>query len=237
MEWNTILSYQTIEKELLYFKQFEPKSIISLIGGEPTLHPKFNKILELMQDFNHYCHVYTNGTKTNFKNINLKLAKKFKWTFSYHGEYTAENFYTNLEWFYNNKIDVNVTCIAQNLNETLIKFVNERRIELTITFIHDTKNNSNFIPFSKEIYDISGPNIINLSKYYKAEISGCGKSCNYREIDITQSRLISNKCNLNKNEEFTLSSLLSISPYTNICKIDKCPNDCAFLIPNIGNFL
>lgn len=230
MDWNKIKPFNEILEDVNKFKLFE-KSIISLIGGEPTLHPKFNDILKEFSETHHNLHVYTNGT-TNFSKINLEYAKNFLWTFSYHGKFTKDGFFENLIYFIDNNISINLTIIAQNVDDKIIDFCKKYKIETVITFIHNSINFKNSIDVKNNVHNISYENIKNYSEFYNKDLIYTGMKCYYSEINIINNFIISHECNLGLKMEFTTENLLSIENFKpKICKREMCIKDCAFIIP------
>ncbi len=234
MKWNTIRSLSNTIESLSWFKNF-PRSIISLIGGEPTLHPHIMYILKWMVesklDEQHEIHIYTNGTFN--KSFELNIARRFTWTFSYHGKFTDTNlFLKNLDWFFKNSVNCELTIPAQNMDEEILSYINTNDIKTVITFIHDSNNFDKIIEIPEWVLLLSGPNITNMASLYKKKLSYTGKYCDYNEIDIVNNQLTSNSCNGNLNMYFTKRNLHSIPVRVpKICDKVLCPNDCAFLLP------
>lgn len=86
-DWGKIMTLSEVQEihDFLKGKDIE----INLIGGEPTLHPKLDKIVEI---FNGNCTIYSNGTKV--------LKPICKYSLTYHG-YTE-----NIQKFIDNTISV-----------------------------------------------------------------------------------------------------------------------------------
>lgn len=232
MKWDTISNIDNIKRELSLLRDF-PKSIISLIGGEPTLHPKFIEILKYVKGFHHELHVYTNGTTKFFNEIDIELLKNFTWTFSYHGIETDDNiFFKNIRNLIERDINVELTIPAQNMNENILEFSKELNIDTVITFIHDTKNKDYNYNIEDWVFNVAEPNINNMSKYSKELISYTNKTCYYNEIDIVNSIMTSNSCNHNINLRISKENLDIIKKYKlTVCKEKYCKQDCAFLLP------
>jgi MoaA/NifB/PqqE/SkfB family radical SAM enzyme len=60
LDWNKIIKFDQIKKIIPMLNKLD-KSVISLIGGEPTLHPDFLNIMKLLSKTKHDIHFYTNG--------------------------------------------------------------------------------------------------------------------------------------------------------------------------------
>jgi len=236
MKWNTISPYEEIIKNINLLIN-RPKCIISLIGGEPTLHPKFENILRSIKDLNHNLHIYTNGTSSFFNNLNYDLYRKFLWTFSYHGKFTNnEEFKRNILKFINNNINIELTVPAQNFNKDILRFIQYNKIKTVITFIHDNSKTQSKENIKKWVLELEDDNIKNMSKYFYEDAYYKGYTCYYNEIDVINSKMRTNDCNHNLNlfiDDKNLDYIFSL-PLT-VCKREKCKRDCAFLLPRKQN--
>lgn len=232
MKWNTIIPFTTIERELQLLK--DNKSIISLIGGEPTIHPQFFKILDLIKDWDNDKHIYTNGVSWYFDNMldkDIKLIKHFKWTFSYHKKHTI-NFIKNLLFIKSNNGIVELTVPAQNMTKELYDFIQENRIDTLISFIHEVSSDIKIKQIDQWVLDINEPHIKNMSKFANEKVSYTNMLCEYSEVDIVNGRMISNDCNHNidlKMNKLNVKSLFTLPQQ--ICNKEYCKQDCAFLLP------
>jgi len=229
MKWNTILNYGLIKLDIETFKQYKHKSIISLIGGEPTLHPQIKTIMKNLTKTHHELHIYTNGTYT--KKFDDAISKLFTWTFSYHGTETDTKLFIKNMKHLLPIAKVELTIIAQNMDDEMYEFINDYNINTVITFIHDSSKILPFQNIDEKVLTMQGDNIRNMSKFYKTEHSYKGQLCDYKEIDILNGFMTSNECNMNIHKPFTIKNINGIEPYNNICDKDFCPNDCAFLLP------
>jgi len=232
MTWNKIVPIQTIYDEFDLLNSFKQKSIISLIGGEPTLHPRFTDILVKGLELHHHVHVYTNGTSHSFEKYDVDVANKYLWTFSYHGGYTKdiELFKSNMLWFLNNDIPINLTIPAQNCTSDIIEFCKKWSIDTAITFIHDCGGHTNTKKVINKVKNIKGDHITNYSEYWDRDLSFRGMLCEYGEINILNSTLTSNECNQSLFLPINYIHNLPKSQPT-ICDFDLCKRDCAHIIP------
>jgi organic radical activating enzyme len=233
MKWNTLLPFEKIIDGFNMLKVF-PRSIISLIGGEPTLYPKFDRVLERLSELNHEGHIYTNGTTKFFNNVDLLLASKFTWTFSYHLNETDDVlFFTNIEKFVKNDIRVELTVPAQNMTPELLALIKKLKINTVITFIHDVQNGDNKNPdIANWVYDIKLPHLKNMSRFNNIPVYFKGYECDYNEINVVNNYMRSNDCNHSIDMEMNSENLNIIKHYKKtICDRDTCKLDCAFLLP------
>ena len=78
---NTFMSLETCE-EILDFqakaKYFVLKGCVGIIGGEPTIHPQFDKILELFKEhsnkYNTHTMLFTNGTRLHEYDLDFSIS-------------------------------------------------------------------------------------------------------------------------------------------------------------------
>ena len=241
-EWNKIKPLRTILTELSWFKEFKHKSIITLIGGEPTLHPKFNEIVTFIaENLDHYLHIYTNG-QFNVDKVSHTLKHNALWTFSYHGKYVKDEklFIKNIEYFINNNIDFNITIIAQNtISDEFFNFLknNNLKEKISVTFIHESNDYTpnetiNSIFFSDWFKNTKNMVSFYDDNYFKKNARYKGRKCYYNEIDILDGKIHSNECNIDFCEPFTKEALLQLPPFSPVvCDRDYCKQDCAFLFP------
>ena len=243
-EWNKIRPTSQVLTELSWFKDFEHKSIITLIGGEPTLHPKFNTIMEYMYNNlqHHKLHLYTNG-QFSLDRILPTLDYNFLWTFSYHGKFVKDEdkLIENLKYFIANDVDFNITIIAQNeISDEFISFLkgNNLQAKVVITFMHDSNGHKPNTPinekFNDEWFQTVHRNMTDFydSEYFKNNANYKGYSCDYNEIDILDTKIFADECNHKFSKTFTKEALMSIPAFEpTICNRDLCVQDCAYLFP------
>ena len=79
--------FTTIKEAAEYFK-FTCEDEIIISGGEPTLSPQFDQILEFLSDKIGNIIVYTNGTNNIFMQHNIR------WIFSIYGAESTHSYYT-----------------------------------------------------------------------------------------------------------------------------------------------
>jgi len=233
MKWNTLLSFDKIKEGLSLLKDF-PRSIISLIGGEPTLYPRFSRVLVVVRDLDHEGHIYTNGTTNFFDTADLELASNFTWTFSYHLQETDDElFFRNIEKFVSNGITVELTVPAQNMTKPLLKLITRLKVNTVITFIHDVTNGDNDKDIIEDwVYDIKLPHLKNMARYNDVQVHFKDYECDYNEIDVVNNYMRSNDCNHNIDMEMNEENLNIIKEYNKtICSRESCKLDCAFLLP------
>lgn len=243
-EWNNIRNIDRVLEELSWFKDYEHSSIITLIGGEPTLHPRFPKIMAYMNEHlqHHKLHLYTNG-QFNLKRIKPTLNYNFLWTFSYHGEFVKDEdvLISNLEYFIANNVEFNITIIAQNvITDRFINFLKDNNLndKVVITFMHDSNEFKPNSPINEKFNDPWFQTVLrNMTEFYdneyfKNNARYKGYSCDYNEIDILDEQIYADECNLKFSKKFTKEALLAIpAKQPTICDRDYCKQDCAYLFP------
>jgi len=88
------------------FKKFEVDFNLIILGGEPTLHPKINKIVELCLKVDQIKRLtmFTNGSKFNVidslldmcEKMDLEQRERFKIIYSFHPEYHNQIFFDKI---------------------------------------------------------------------------------------------------------------------------------------------
>ena len=114
-KWGKLMSKENIDKVIYAFSQSTLSFNLGLLGGEPTLHPHFEYILDKVTglDNNNRVYVTTNGLKdiSKFKNNN-----KVAWLFSYHpADITdVDLFLKNIQYCLDNGIQVKVNAMIHH---------------------------------------------------------------------------------------------------------------------------
>ena len=252
LDWNKIIKYDQIKKIIPMLNKLD-KSIISLIGGEPTLHPDFLNIIKLLSKTKHDIHVYTNGIKLD-KLLNQKILSP-KITISIHNEAINSGYkniiFNNLIKLKKNNFDFLITFVFFNCNDKeYIDFFYELKKEflknIIVTPVHDYfKNDKEIKYFEKfELFKKENPEIFFATQ---KNINKKNKNCWYNEIDLKYNYLKKyfsfylNNCFLAKNQKNlstesnslilnnkNIDLIKKLSRNKNIKCSKNCPIDYAF---------
>lgn len=178
-QWNRILNDKQIDHIINVIKNSKHNFQISLMGGEPSLFPKLNILLEKLNLLNvKRVVIYTNGIKAlNVKNTNIYI--------SYHPkEAIDEIIITNIKTYLNNDnaIIINVLCLDK-YKIKINSFINKiKNLDVKIAYIHICLNGKTFLTeidkqlrynFNNELYTSSDiiKNNLNKFKGYKCNIN------------------------------------------------------------------
>ena len=154
---NTYISIPKL-KILFELLKYSNKTVhVDLLGGEPTLHPEFFEILDLLNNYEHIkkVRITTNGTFNNYKEIKQILKKDYVLLYSHHHN---KNLKSLVEYFKINNLEV--ACAFMLDDKKPIEML-ETEFELISQFyntkIHLIYNHS----YSKAYLDFFNKNKIN----------------------------------------------------------------------------
>lgn len=163
-KWNTIIPLKIIEKflkdKILKYKLIEKKNIkIHISWWEPTMHPDFINVLDVILKYSDDVEIQTNWIffwlESNINNLN-----KYKWlhfyiSFHSHIEETY-NKITETKWQYELAIKgiKNILNLWNKWNVVLNTVINKYNINLLIDYLLFTRNNFNNIPLNITILRI-----------------------------------------------------------------------------------
>lgn len=132
-KWNKIMSLDLAKRMLDAMKNIKYKIVLSILGGEPTLHPKLNEIVEYATNIDNIIkvEVFTNGRKP----LKLKKQPKLSVNFSFHPSQTdGKSILENAKLLRNIDIPFAITCLYEKDSDTFYNFMNELERRKLIEF-------------------------------------------------------------------------------------------------------
>lgn len=126
---------------------------IEILGGEPTLWPKFQEFIENVSDDNVFVEWGTNGSRT------LRYWEKFKKqrtfvSFSWHSEYTDDDHFCKVVEIMQNKSTVNCTLMVLPTNfdraVQMYEKLKNLQIEITPRFTRVNIHETTLFDYSEE---------------------------------------------------------------------------------------
>lgn len=137
----TLMSIADAKQLFTWLREHQVESL-SLLGGEPTIHPYFNEITDIIKDCQMKSGIATNGLFNDDKRESFSK-----------GVYTKIAVHVNDEWFYTRDQ-------LEKLKDNL-RFLSTVEVEVEIRYVvHSSGIDMDFI---KEMAKISGSKIINFS--------------------------------------------------------------------------
>ena len=227
--WNRYMSDSILSKIYSLITNSKYNFDIVLKGGEPTLHPKFEKIVKNLASFKNVLsiEVFSNGKRK------VKDLPKTVYLFTYHstesdGHYIIENI-KHLK----TPSDIAIMLVP-NQRENIVNFYNAVKnlnvADIDLLEIVDPKTKRTI-----ECDDYLGIGIESTKKYFYnrwlslSEVlsnnlnSFKGWSCHITDIEIKINGLIHIPACIQK--DYSLNDY-QCSEVINICKKDKCSNPC-----------
>lgn len=124
---NELMSFEKIVKVINFIKKINCKRLV-LTGGEPTLHPDFDRIVDIAVQKGFFISIPTNGRNLTNKNSILKNKNKLSLSISVHGS--------------NSNIHDNITKSQGSFNETTdaIKFCTNHKIDVATATVINKHN-------------------------------------------------------------------------------------------------
>lgn len=132
-KWGRIMSLDKAKKMLDAMKNIKYKIVLSILGGEPTLHPELNKIVEYASNVKNIIkiEVFTNGRKP----LKLKKVPKLTVNFSFHPSQTdGKQILENTKYLMNLEIPFAITCLYERDSDNFYNFMNELEKRNLINF-------------------------------------------------------------------------------------------------------
>lgn len=225
-QWNKILNDKQINHIINVIKNSKHNFQISLMGGEPSLFPKLNTLIEKLNISNiKKIIVYTNGNKTlNVKNVDVYI--------SYHPKEANDDIIINNIKIYmqNNNVLVNVLCLDKYKNK-INSFINKiKNLNIKLNYTHICLNDKTLLTqmdnqlrynFNNKLYSASDiiKNNLNRFKGYKCDIN---LYCLHINGDLYLD--CENKPILNIFKVNNLDCL----KYYKICDKEQCYDECWF---------
>jgi radical SAM protein with 4Fe4S-binding SPASM domain len=165
---NDYISTDILKKIIIGAKKVGVKCVV-LSGGEPTLHPDFLQILDIIHDFNLKICLSTNGTffnkkmieKFNDYKISLQLSLDTLDPVSYkniRNSNTYNKVFNNLNLLLEQKINFNVGIVLFDESVRTLEFTIEKLCEMGIKTIH--------VDDVKSVGLAKNSKLLKLSNYY-----------------------------------------------------------------------
>lgn len=226
-KWNKIMNLNLIHKITEDIKHSKCNFSISLLGGEPALHPHFYEIINLFTRIENVKEViiYTNGVKP----IDI-IDNKVRVVFAFHPSENNINLKKNiLSCKCNKKISLSLVKKFQNEIKDMCSFAVNNSIEIEPTFITNPKNKRNSIPKiiqyeNCKVYDYNGIKY-NLSEVYDNNLDKFkGWKCYINSYEIDVDGECRRECS---SKKYNINSIFKNMNYNYIvCKYEKCTDQC-----------
>lgn len=163
-QWNKITNGKIIDDVINKLKYVNGSKEIFLLGGEPTMHPKYFEILEKLYNIKdvEVLGNITNGAYKDYKSTvdkHLMFKDKFYWNITYHPlEANDNNFKETILYIKKQGFTLNVNLLldirSKEKIEKMLEFCTTNNIAIYPSFLFE---NDEFIPFD----DIDWLNSIN----------------------------------------------------------------------------
>lgn len=226
-KWNKIMELNLINNIIYNIKKIPYNFSISLLGGEPTLHPHFNKIVDELTHCENIKEVliYTNGVK-HIDIINNKVKVVFAFHPTENNEFLKENI---LHCKCNKKISLS---LVENFKDEIVKmynFAKDNCIEIEPTFISNPKSKKckipDIIPSEKiRVYEFDDK-LYNLTEVYDKHLDHFKNwKCYINSYEIDVDGECRRECSKNK---YNINNIFKNMKYDYIiCKYNKCTDQC-----------
>lgn len=187
-QWGKFINDDTIENVIHGISMVNGNKEVFLLGGEPTLHPRYFNILESLWNMSDVI-VMGNITNGNYKdpvgfiNNHLKYIDKFYWNITFHPDqvHDVDKFKDTIRYIHDKGFNITVNVLLMDCsldkNEDIIKYCYDGDIFYYPSFLF---NSNQFLPFNS----VDWLHYINNKYPPKRELYYCTESDTYNFNDI-----------------------------------------------------
>ena len=123
-KWGQVMKFENIKRMLDGVRMIKYNIILSLLGGEPTLHPRINEIIKYASEIPNIkkLELFTNGRKP----LNLMPSPKLYVNFSFHPSQTdGKNIIQNALKLKKDNITFSISCLFEKETPRFYEFLEE----------------------------------------------------------------------------------------------------------------
>lgn len=237
--WNKILPFNFIKKIINAIGYMRYNVRLSILGGEPLLHPNFNDILleTLKYDNIKKVDIFSNGLKSIKKYV---IDPKIFYTFSFHSvETNGLKLIENANFCLKNNVNFDINCLYYEDNANFLSFfktikdtpiISHSSISIVYNYIDDTAFKI-VVPdkykclYAEQVkkFNVDGVNY-NLEEVFKHHFNNFkGWKCYKQNIWITTDGRI--YVTGSKNRYLTLNELRNYKITYDICTHSGCTDE------------
>ena len=227
--WNAwMIPYKQAQADFKLFKELEHPSMIEILGGEPLLYPRLNRILEYCSEElpQHTIAISTNATGKKISDLNISdtILADIKWMFSWHAEYTeVDTFVINCMHLLTKGIPLQINIMLGKFNLDIFTFLDslpaayQDLIQISWLELFD--------PESKEIQVVDDRYLELKGRYTSADskedlVDGL---CYYNEVFIDRGQVQSPECVLDFSGKFDSAFINSLDAFLpRKCPFESC---------------
>lgn len=123
-KWNRIMKFTDAKKMLDGMKTIKYNIVLSILGGEPTLHPQLNDIIAYACSIKNITsvEVFTNGRRP----LKLQYHKKLFVNFSFHPSQTdGDGIIENSKFLISKNIPFAISCLYEKESDCFYNFIDK----------------------------------------------------------------------------------------------------------------
>lgn len=151
--------FMDIEKYVSLCKYFNENNVvgIKIMGGEPTLHPDFEYLLEISQKYFQRVSLFTNGMSTKILNFKPRDNDGINYNFKFSNFFSKEKFLLNYPGYRSLEVLVCSTTNATKIIEEIRKIHKETEGKISVMLTLDCtsqifKERESTLPILEEVY-------------------------------------------------------------------------------------
>lgn len=171
MKWNKLVPFEHIKEILKNIGLMKYNIRLSILGGEPTLHPKIKDIISETLKYQNIktVEIFTNGLKS----IKIfPIDDKIRYNFSFHStETSGDSLLNNANYCLENNIKFSINCLFYEDNNNFEYFYNKIKnseiknhasINCVYNYISDEQFNISIPERYKDIYKNKNTKVFNV---------------------------------------------------------------------------
>lgn len=237
--WNNYaLPWAQVQRDFILFKKLKLPSTIEILGGEPLLYPRLNKLLDWCYKEIpwHQIAISTNATGRRIKDLKLtnEVLNNILWMFSFHGKNTnIKLFIENIKFMLFNKIKFQINImlgVDLGINiDKLLDFLNSLSpedksfIEISLLELWDPKSGDS-INLDKTQHESNIKIKEAIADFDHVDDKHYENLCMYNEVFIDKGRVQSPECVLDLNNiPFDINFISELKEFNpRKCPFDMC---------------
>lgn len=120
-------------KDLCGYLKSNGFTLLKIMGGEPTIHADFSKVIEIAQNNFDSIVIFSNGTTNSIKNIKLRENDSVVYNFTFNKVFSKEKMHIEVGGKRTFEVQVKKTTDEKELVERLKELTQDAKVRISLT--------------------------------------------------------------------------------------------------------